>query len=406
MNILQLCNKPPYPPLEGGAIAMNNITQGLIQQGHRVKVIAVNTFKYQITTDQIPEDYKLNTKIEFVDIDLRIKPLAAFLNLFTQKSYHVERFISDAFKQKLIDTFRTQDFDVVQIETIFLTPYIPLIRKLTKAKIVLRAHNIEHLIWQRLYCNCKSPFKKIYLKHLASTLKKFELKAINMADGVITISKPDLIFFQQHGCQVPIMEIPFGLDKNLIDSIHPKPSSIGDSITKIGYIGSMNWIPNIEGMNWFFEKVWEPFFAHNITKHFYLAGRNIPKKFYDYASSNVQILGEAPDANAFIDSMDLIVVPLFSGSGVRIKIIESMLHKKPVISTTIGAEGINCTNRHDVLIADTAQEFVDAMRLLSDDRDLRNIIGNNAHELIHLEHNLDLIIPQLVSFYQSLKHND
>lgn len=406
MKILQLCNKPPYPPLEGGAIAMNSITQGLINQGHQVKVIAVNTYKYHVTPDQIPEDYKKNTHLELVDIDLRIKPLKAFLNLFSGKSYHVERFISEDFKQKLINTLQTQEFDIVQIETIFLMPYVPLIRSLSKASIVLRAHNIEHQIWQRLYRNCTSPVKKLYLKHLANTLQHFELDAINSADGIITISKPDLDFFQRSGCKVPMTVISFGLNKELINSIHPQSPSVPDSVLNIGYIGSMNWIPNIEGMKWFFEKVWDPNFRLNTKLHFHLAGRNIPEDFKDYAFSNVTIHGEVPDANAFIDDMDMIVVPLFSGSGIRIKIIESMLHKKPVISTTIGAEGINCSDRHDIVIADTVQEFIDAIALLSENSDLRNIIGNNAYELIHLEHNQDLITPQLIEFYQSLSGHE
>jgi len=402
MKILQLCNKPPYPPLEGGAIAMNSITQGLIQQGHQVKVIAVNTYKYHVTPDQIPQDYKESTQLELVDVDLRIKPMKAFINLFSGKSYHVERFISEDFKQKLIETFQTQDFDIVQIETIFLMPYVPLIRSLSKASIVLRAHNIEHQIWQRLYRNCSSLVKKLYLKHLANTLQHFELNVINSADGIITISKPDLDFFLRSGCKTPITVISFGLDKELINSIHPQSTAISDPILNIGYIGSMNWIPNIEGMKWFFEKVWEPNFRLNQKLHFHLAGRKIPEDFNGYASSNVTIHGEVPDANAFIDAMDIIVVPLFSGSGIRIKIIESMLHKKPVISTTIGAEGINCTDRHDIVIADTIQEFTDAISLLSENSDLRNIIGNNAYELIHLEHNQDMITPQLIEFYQSL----
>ena len=385
---------------------MNNITQGLIRLGHQVKVIAVNTYKYHITLDQIPEGYRKKTQIELVDVDLQIKPLNAFLNLFTGKSYHVERFISEEFNRKLIETFQIQDFDIVQIETVFLMPYVPLIRKYSKARIVLRAHNIEHLIWQRLYRNCNLPFKKIYLKHLAKTLKKFELKAVNSADGVITISRPDLVFFQNNGCKVPIRIISFGLDKELINSVQSRSGAVCNSTLNIGYIGSMNWIPNIEGVKWFLNKVWNPYFLSSAKLHFHLAGRNIPAEFSNYACANVAIHGEVPDANAFIEDMDIIVVPLFSGSGIRIKIIESMLHKKPVITTTIGAEGINCTDRHDVIIANTAQEFFDAITLLSENGDLRNIIGGNAYELIHLEHNMDVITPLLVEFYQSLRSHE
>jgi len=402
MNILQLCNKPPYPPLEGGSIAMNNITQGLIEEGHTVKIIAINSFKYNINIDQLPEWYKKATGIELIDVDLRIKHHKAFFNLFTSKSYHISRFRSKAFSQKLISTLKNSHFDVIHIETIFLAHYIPLIRAHSNAVIVIRAHNIEHRIWKRLSDNTTSFFKKYYLKHLANTLKKEELNSINQADGIITISKPDMDFFVNNGCIKPICVIPFGINKATIELINPKEIVQNSDVVNIGYIGSMNWYPNIEGVKWFIEQVWIPEFERNNKIHFHLAGRNIPPSFNKYNIPNITIHGEVNDAYSFINDCDIMITPLFSGSGIRIKIIESMLHGKPVITTNIGAEGINYTDKHDIIIANSAIEFIDSINLLSENFDLRKIIGLNAHELIHLEHNMKLIMPQLITFYQSL----
>lgn len=402
MKILQLCNKPPYPPLEGGSIAMNNITQSLIEAGHQVKIIAVNSFKYKADIKQLPPDYVKSTNIEFVDVDLKIKRKDAFLNLFSGKSYHVKRFISDDFKAKLIEVLKKNEFDVVQIETIFLAPYISIIRKYSKAKIVIRAHNIEHRIWKRLSENCPSLLKRIYLNHLSKTLMNYELKAINNTDGVITISKPDLDFFIQNGCAKPIKVIPFGISQSVISHVVPKSIDVNQSVIQIGYIGSMNWQPNIEGMKWFIEEVWIPNFSANSKVHFHLAGRFIPEEFYDYNLPNVTIHGEVEDAYSFINDCDVMITPLFSGSGIRIKIIESMLLGKPVVTTTIGAEGINYTDKHDIIIANSVEFFTDAIKLLAKDYDLRKIMGQNAHELIHLEHNMALITPSLIGFYESL----
>ncbi|MBE9480552.1 MAG: glycosyl transferase family 1, partial [Bacteroidetes bacterium] len=144
MKILMLCNKSPYPPKEGGPIAMNMIIEGLIDANHQVKVLAINTNKYFTNINEIPEEYRKKTNIEAVYIDLSIKPLDAFLNLFTNKSYHVQRFISKNFENKLIEILKNESFDIIQLETLFITPYIETIRKYSKAKIVLRAHNIEH----------------------------------------------------------------------------------------------------------------------------------------------------------------------------------------------------------------------------------------------------------------------
>ncbi len=405
MKILQLCNKPPYPPLEGGSIAMNNITQSLLEAGHQVKIIAVNSYKYNVSMDQLPKNYVDSTQIEFVDIDLKVKPKNAFINLFQNKSYHVERFISHNFKNKLIEVLKKQSFDIVQIETIFLAPYIPTIRKYSDAKIVIRAHNIEHRIWKRLCDNCTSLLKKIYLNHLSKTLMDYELKSINLADGIITISKPDMDFFLQNGCYKPMKVIPFGINNSVINQVIPKSIGVNQSVIHIGYIGSMNWYPNIEGMEWFIENVWIPNFLANSKVHFHLAGRLIPNSFYNYQFPNLSVHGEVEDAYSFINDCDIIITPLFSGSGIRIKIIESMLLGKPVVTTTVGAEGINYTDKHDIIIADDEVQFTDAIKLLIENHDLRKIIGNNAHELIHLEHNMAIITPSLVDFYKSLHHD-
>ena len=174
MNILMLCNKSPYPPREGGPMAMNSIVTGLLKAGHKVKVLAFNSEKYHISKKDIPDTYRYKTGIELVDIDLRIKPLQALKNLMANKSYHVERFISPMFTKKLVETLQKEKFDIVQIEMIYMAPYIETIRSNSDAMIILRAHNVEHLIWDRIARKTIFPPKKWYLNHLVKTLKKYE----------------------------------------------------------------------------------------------------------------------------------------------------------------------------------------------------------------------------------------
>ena len=175
MRILLLCNKPPYPASEGGPMAMNSIITGLLEAGHQVKVLAINSEKYNVKESDIPEEYKQKTGIELIDVDLTVKPLNAFLNLFTRKSYHAERFISEEFKKRLAEVLDKEQFDVVQLEVLFMAPYVETIRQHSKAMIVLRAHNVEHKIWERIAKDTKSPLKRWYINHLAKTLKEFEL---------------------------------------------------------------------------------------------------------------------------------------------------------------------------------------------------------------------------------------
>ena len=197
MRILILYNKSPYPAKEGGPIAINMIVEGLLRAGHQVKVLAMNTNKYAVDPAEIPREYTERTGIELVYVDLRIRPFKAFLNLFSNKSYHVERFISHEYIKRLKMILRQEKFDIVQFEMPYMSPYLPVVKQNSSAKTILRAHNIEHKIWERLAETAKNPLRRFYLRHLARTLKNHELSVLMDFDGVAAISEVDAQYFRQ-----------------------------------------------------------------------------------------------------------------------------------------------------------------------------------------------------------------
>jgi len=134
----------------------------------------------------------------------------------------------------------------------------------------------------------------------------------------------------------------------------------------------------------------------------YLAGREMPTWLSELKIKNIEVVGEVPDAAEFILSKSISVAPLLSGSGIRIKIIESMALGKAVIATTIGAEGINCSNGDNIMIADTPNEFLEAVKWLYQNPEETNKMGRNAKALIEKEHNTDKIIEGLVAFYREI----
>jgi len=397
MRILLLCNKPPYPPKEGGPIAMNAIVEGLINAGHDVKVVAVNTNKYFVDPENIPAEYRIKTGIETVYIDLSIKPLDAFFNLFTSKSYHVQRFITKELKLKLTEILTNQEFDIVQLEMLYMAPYIDIIRKFSKAKIVLRAHNIEHLIWKRIAENCKNPLKRFYLNHLYKTLKLFELETVKKCDGIAAITRNDADFFIKTGINTPIIDIPFGISPDM-----KQMPDITPEIPSLFHIGSMNWYPNEEGIRWFLDNAWPLIHEKFPGLNFYLAGRMMPEWLENSNIPNVKIIGEVKDALDFMRSKWIMIVPLFSGSGIRIKIIEGMAAERTIISTTIGAEGINYKDENNIIIADTKEAYLDAVSKCIDQPGYCNSIGKNARQLILNDHNNDLLMNRLTKFYHEI----
>lgn len=402
MRILFLCNKSPWPPKEGGPMAMNMLIEGMADAGHKVKVLAVNSYKYNISQSSIPVSYQEKTGIELIDVDLRPKAVDAFLNLFTGESYHVQRFNSDSFRTRVIAALSADEYDVVQLETLFMCPYIPAIRAHSRARIVLRAHNIEHLIWQRISEETKNPVKKWYIGHLARTLKNYEQTIVPYVDGILAITPTDAAYFKGlFPEKIPnssfITDLPFGLN----------PAKYRDDQRETEFpslfsLGSMNWIPNQEGLRWFLDQVWPDVHRQFPALKYYIAGREMPGWISALDLPNVVVLGEVEDASAFIASKAIMIVPLFSGSGIRVKIIEGMAAGKTIISTSIGAEGIEYTNRENILIADAPCEFFEMISLCVTDYEICKKIGKRAMALVETTYNSKNLLQKLLAFYQQL----
>ena len=212
MKVLQICNKPPFPPVDGGCVAMNAITSGLLANGHKVKVLAVSTQKHPFLEKQIPAEYFKRTGLETVYIDTSLNVGKGFVNLFSKGSYNVERFYSKAFEAKLEGILKAENYDVVQFESIFVAPYFETAKRFSQAKTVLRAHNVEHLIWERMATQTSNPLKKWYLRFLAKRLKEYEMNVVKSFDGIATITSEDKSYFVEKCISVKTDVFPLGID--------------------------------------------------------------------------------------------------------------------------------------------------------------------------------------------------
>ncbi len=396
MRILQLCHKPPFPPTDGGSIAMNQITQGLLDKGYKVKVFALVPSGMENMLEQIPESYIETTEFESHPIHTKIKPLPALLNLVTGKSYNISRFYNKNAESRLREILQTEEFDIIQMEGLYLTPYLPVIRDHTGTPILFRSHNIEHFIWERLAKSTTNPLKKLYLKILATRLRKYEMKTVHQVDGLVAISPVDLRFFQRNGFSQPAVTIPVGMDEIIQDE--GETDVLENSVF---HLGRMDWRPNLDGMKWFLDQVWPIVVSKNPMLTFVLAGINIPHHFYQYEGNNVVIAGEVPDARSFLQRHQLMVVPLQSGGGMRVKIIEGMATGKPIVSTSIGAEGIDCTHKENILLADMPDEMANAILHCFDSPDMMLQLGQNARMFAIANHSMPAIIEKLTDFYQT-----
>jgi glycosyltransferase involved in cell wall biosynthesis len=396
MKILQFCYKPPFPALDGGSMGMHYVTEGLINNGHEVKVLSFHSKKHPCRVDKLPVEYVEKTKFETVFVDLDIKPIPALVAYLCGESYHVKRFINEQMKRKLVEILKAEDFDIIQVESIFLTPYLPIMRRFSNAKIVLRAPNIEHKIWERIYKATKTPFKRGYIKHLALTLKYYELNHINDYDAVSPVTEVDAEYFRENGLRKKCKGIPFGMNP---------PELLSDVLEEkntIFHIGSMNWHPNEQGIKWFLEECWDKIRQTTPNVQAYFAGRYMPNWLKNTSIEGVHIVGEVEDSIRFMTSKQIMVVPLLSGSGITIQIIEAMSIGKTVIATTIAAEGIMYEDGKNIIIANSAEEFASAVKYCVENPDKCKSIGEEAYKLIAERYSNDQVVNQLVTLYKEI----
>lgn len=396
MKILQVTNKVPYPVKDGGAIACMNLARGFSLLGHDVTILAMNTIKHHITLTEIPESVKELAEFKLVNVPAGISPFSALINLlFSRKPYNATRFISNDFSTELKKVLQENEFDIIQLEGLYVCPYIPLIRQNSKAKIIYRAHNIEHEIWSRTAVMAHG-LEKWYLKDLSRRIKHFEEQILNTYDLIVPITGRDGAILNKLGNLKPMHVSQTGIDSSVLI-----PNSKNLKHPTLFHIGSLEWSPNQEGLIWFFENCWDAIREKYPDLQFFIAGRNAPPWFQKMMNlPNVVFKGEVVDAYEFMNSKSIMVVPLFSGSGMRIKIIEGMALGKPIVTTAVGTEGISTTSDVNIVITQDAAGFVQSISNLIENREYFDKIGRNAIEYIHENFDNLSSAGALIEFYK------
>ena len=396
MKVLQLSNKPPQPTVDGGCIAINNISTGLIDLNIDLQILTICTEKHPFLYEAFSEGFIDKTEIEAIFVDTRVNVIDAFSALVTADSYNISRFFSPDYSKRLTEILEENTFDIVHLESLFMTPYISIIRKYSKAKIVLRSHNLEHLIWQRLANSTGNKAKKIYLKHLASKLKKYEHATINEVDGIAAISFEDTKKFKKMDCEPPIITIPFGINLGKYKPL----KKTAELPLSFFHIGAMDWEPNKEAINWLLDDIWPSIRSKDISLH--LAGRKMPNYIKVLSEDNLHIYAEVKSAIDFMRKYDVLIAPLLSGSGMRVKIIEAMALGKTIITTKIGAEGINYKNGENIIIANSSDDIIAAIdKLIANPSEISRI-GDNARRLVEEQYDNSKIMKDLLKFYENL----
>jgi glycosyltransferase involved in cell wall biosynthesis len=399
MNILILANKPPYPAKDGSSLATLTMAIGLAKSDNRVTILAISTPKHSCTIEQIPVELKWLIDLNLVNINTKINPFKGIYNLiFSRLPYNIERFIDKSYTLKLIEIIKANRFDIIQIEGLCLIPYLNAIKKITDTPIVYRSHNIEHEIWSRISINEKSWFKSRYFKLLSKRIFKMEVEIPAQVNALVAISKRDEEWFRSNGFRKPAISIPSGY----INSISTKIGGLSNN--NICYLGSLDWKPNQEGLKWFLLEVWPKVLKTFPNLTFHVAGRNTPDSIIEMLKNEKGVVfhGEVESSQEYLNNYSILAVPILSGSGMRVKIVEGMMLGKAIVTSTIGIEGIDAVNGEIVIIADSPDDFANALIGLVNQPNQKSSIAEKARIFAKDHFDNSRLTEKLESFYKQL----
>lgn len=393
MNVLYISSKPAYPIVDGGAFATAAFLKTLLFQEIAVDYLFISTPKHPFKKEHFPKDFFQKLNVAQQEIDTSINIFDAFKYLFNSKSYNVARFYSKKMSELIIGRLREKTYDVIVLDSLFTTCYVEDIKSVSSCPIFVRTHNVEGDIWDGYAKNAKG-LKAIYLNKLAKDIRKYEIEILNRVDGILAITHEDLARFDSLGIQPKKKVIPVAIDC--------KKNKANYKNNEVYHLGAMNWYPNRESVDKLIE-IW-PQVRNKINEaKLTIAGKETCDFYTSQPKLGIDVIGFVDDPTSFAYEKGILAAPIISGSGIRIKILEAMAAGIPVVSTKIGAQGINDNNSTNLLVAETDEELINSIIELINSKEKREEIGQNAFNYICKNHNIAQISQNLIEFFKSKK---
>lgn len=401
MKILILTPQLPHPPRQGTALRNYYFIEALADR-HAVSLLTFLEPGQPAHPDAWGPLPALCQEIVAVPVPLRSSVQRLRDLLLTGRPDMALRLRSDAFADQLIRWLQAESFDVVQLEGIELATYLPLLeRAAPRPLIVFDDHNAEYVLQQRAF---ETDLRLPARWHAAAysflqwrRLRRFEAATCCRADRVIAVSGADSAALQR---LVPGLEVE--VVPNCIDTAayqRPQPLPQGSAFT-ILFTGKMDFRPNVDAALWFGRDIWPLIRDECPEVTWGIVGKTPhPRLNVLRDDPSITIVGEVPEIPPYLAAAQLYVIPLRMGGGTRFKLLEAMAAGTPVVSTTVGAEGVPVRPGHELLLADTPAEFAAAVVRLLRDPALRVRLGTAARDLVTERFDWRVVLHDLERIY-------
>ena len=398
MKIIVIDEELPYPMDTGKRIRSFNLISRLAKK-HSLTYLS---YGEQNSEEFVAvKNYGMNPKTISKKIQKKsgiVFYLKLFFNIFSPLPYMVTSHYSKVFQKALLDEIEQINPEVILCEW---SPYSVFLKKSMKAKKIIVAHNIEHRIWQRYFENETSPIKKWYIKIQLNKLITFEKETFSSVDGITVVSEMEKEYLTSFCRQDNIKVVDNGVDLGYF-----VPSLDQPIANNLVFVGSMNWRPNQDAVNYFVKDIFPSIkkLIPNLTINF--VGKEPPKDILRYNEiEGIHVTGGVPDVRPYIQNASAYIVPLRIGGGTRLKILEALAMRKPIVSTSIGAEGLHVSHNENILLADSPQQFVESIQMILTNEQMRESMADKGQRLVEQQYSWDSIAHDLELFLKSINSN-
>jgi sugar transferase (PEP-CTERM/EpsH1 system associated) len=379
------------PPDTGGKIRSFQI----LKQLARKHDITLFTFYPEHPNDLHPAGSDIFSKV--ICVPLPLPPRRSFAEyvryarmLMAGRPFTIDKYFYPQVHRRYAALLQSSEFDLIVCDFIFPAP---LIDWKTPPPKILFTHNVEAQVWARHYKIASNPLVKLACWLESRALQRAERRYVQLADYVLAVSENDRATFAQYADPSRISVIPTGVDTEYF-----QPSQCPEQPDTTIFTGSMDWMPNEDGVAYFVEKIL-PLIRRQIpAAAFWAVGRRPPRRLQALASDSIVVTGAVEDIRPYLAKAALCVVPLRSGSGTRIKIFEAMAMGKAVVSTSMGAEGLPVRHGENIILADDPADFARQVVDLLRDPPRRQRLGHAARQLVEQSYGW----PAVAAYFDSI----
>jgi glycosyltransferase involved in cell wall biosynthesis len=375
MKILWVKAGKLLPVDSGGKIRSFNLLRHLARQ-HRVTLLSYyggnRDKEYELAIErELPSARTIHTAAPEGTV---AQSLDYVLRLPFSAPYAVRKFTDSAVRRKIQEFLGDGGADVAVCD--FLSASLNFSTD-SATPVVLFQHNVETMLWRRMAKAEKSPVRKLSYKIEARKMALYEEAALRRFRHVIAVSDADRDEMLRLAPACSITVVPTGVDTEKYKVVESAPGNP----PVVVFTGSMDWEPNIDAMEYFCQEIWPTILAEFPKARFQIVGRTPHPRVRRLASESVEVTGSVPSVTDYLRAATVVVVPLRIGGGTRLKVYEAMAMGKALVSTSIGAEGLDFTEGRDLYIADEAKSFGAAILNLLRDQSLRRQCEINAAAL-------------------------